>query len=549
MSLNRNLPPVDPSRFSMVPRSDIPRSTFVTQHTLKSTFQCGLLIPIHVDEVLPGDVHRGSVTVFARLNNLLFPLMDNLHLETFFFFVPNRLVWANFKKQMGERLSPADSINYTTPQIVSPAGGFPINSIYDYMGLPCVGQLAGGATISINALPLRAYELIFDEWFKDENLDTAVSSPMPGGDGPDLNSAYSLQARRKKHDYFTSCLPWPVKGGSEVNLPLAGLAPVKGIGFLDSATPTAGAPAANSETSGNFQTPWAAYYSGATNLVFRANQTGVSADPLIFADMSAVTGVALNALRLATATQQLLERDARGGTRYTELLKSHFGVTPEDARLQRPEYIGGGKSRLETQAIPQTSATGLTGGSSPLGALSGQSTVADRHEFSLHATEHGFIIGLAHVTADITYQQGLHRMWTRQTRYDYYWPAFANLGEQAVRNDEIYCRGDANDTLTFGYQERWAEYRHRPSRITGMFRSTHAGNIDEWHAAQQFTSLPVLNTAFITDASAATGGSCISRVLAAGTAADNMQILFDSFWNISCTRAMPVYSVPGLDRF
>lgn len=548
--LNRNLPPVRTNQFSMVPRSDIPRSTFSTQHSVKSLFHCGLLVPIHVDEVLPGDVHRGRVVIFARLQPLLFPLMDNVTLETFFFFVPNRLVWSNWKAQMGERLSPSDSISYTTPQIVSPAGGFAVNSIYDYMGLPTVGQVAGGATISVNALPLRAYELIFDEWFKDENLDTAVSSPMPGGNGPDLQSAYALLARRKKHDYFTSCLPYPLKGGAESPFPLSGLAHIKGIAFDDTGTVNAGNPPASSESGGTTPSGWGGYKAlSGTGWYGRLASPTTGSDPVIVADLSTAVGTTLNVLRLAVTTQQLLERDMRGGTRYTEMLKSHFGVTPEDSRLQRPEYIGGGRSQLQTQAIPQTSATGLTGGSTPMGSLTGQATVTGQHEFSLHATEHGFIIGLVHVTGDITYQQGLHRMWTRQTRYDYYWPAFANLGEQAVRNDEIYARGDANDSLTFGYQERWAEYRHRPSRITGLFRSTSASNIDEWHLSQQFTSLPVLNTAFITDALAATGGSPMSRALAAGTTADNMQVLFDSVFNIACTRAMPMYSVPGLDRF
>lgn len=549
MIKNRNLPSVSTNRFSMVPRSDVPRSTFATQHSLKSTFQCGYLIPIHVDEVLPGDVHRGKVTIFARVNTLLFPLMDNMTLETFFFFVPNRLLWVSWVKMMGERASPADSIAFTTPQIVSPVGGFAINGIYDYMGLPTVGQLGGAATISINALPLRAYDLIFDEWFRDQNLDTAVQSFGPEGDGPDSNSAYTLQIRRKKHDYFTSALPFPVKGGAEGTFPLSGLAYVEGIAFGDAGTPVAGSPA-------NFDrapiygavSGWSAHYLGTSGaqIAFRANPPGIDSDPLIYADLSTATGLTLSALRLGIASQQILERDARGGTRYTELLQSHFGVTPEDARLQRPEYIGGGRSRVETQAIPQTAPNA---GSQILGGLAAQATVADRHEFSVHATEHGWIIGLVHVTGDVTYQQGLHRMWTRLTRYDHYWPAFANLGEQAIRNDEIYARGDANDTLVFGYQERWAEYRHRPSRITGMFRSTSAGNIDEWHLAQQFTSLPVLNTAFISDALAPLAGSPMSRALAAGVSADNMQILFDSVFDIACTRAMPTYSVPGLDRF
>lgn len=529
----------------MVPRQDIPRSTFATQHSLKSTFKSGFLIPIHCDEVLPGDVHQGEVVIFARVNTLLFPLMDNLRLETFFFFVPNRLVWANFRKQMGERNSPADSIAYTTPLLVSAVAGFPISTVFDYFGLPTVGQVGGGNTVSVNAMPLRGYNLIFNEWFRDENLDTPTT--VNTGDGPDAVGTYGLLQRRKKHDYFTSCLPYPVKGGLEAAFPLSGLAPVKGIGINNTTSGTAGNPSNVEETgTAGSVTGWGGYYLGntANAMVFKA-ATGSGGDPLIYADLSQATGVALNAIRLAVATQQLLEQDMRGGTRYTELLRAHFGVTPEDSRLQRPEYIGGGRSTIETQAIPQTSATGLTGGSSPLGALGAQATVADRHHFSYHATEHGFIIGLCHVQADVTYQQGLHRMWTRSTRYDYYWPAFANLGEQAVRNDEIYCTGAAADSQVFGYQERWAEYRHRPSRLTGLFRSTSAGNIDEWHLSESFGSLPVLNSAFIADQTK----PVLERALAAGAAAADMQILFDSVWNIRCTRAMPRYSVPGLDRF
>lgn len=541
--LNRNLPPVDPSNFSMVPSGDVPRSTFATQHTVKTAFQCGLLIPFHIDEVLPGDVHKANITIFARVNTLLFPLMDNMTLETFFFFVPNRLVWSNWRKMMGERASPADSIAYTVPEIASPANGFAINTVYDYFGLPCVGQVGAGNTVEVSALPLRGYYLIWNEWFRDENLDNGLTVAL--GDGPDLYTAYVLQSRRKKHDYFTSCLPYPIKGGAETSLPLVGAANIRGLAIDQGRTPTGGNPPTSDQSGSIPATGWVGYYAAnvANTLYVQAVGAGAGADPLIYADLTTATGIALNSLRLAVATQQFLERDSRSGTRYTELLRAHFGVTPEDSRLQRPEYIGGGRTRIETQAIPQTSATGLTGGTSPLGALGAQAVAADRHEYSYHATEHGFIIGLVHVTADITYQQGLHRMWTRSTRYDFYWPAFANLGEQAVRNEEIYAKGSANDVLTFGYQERWAEYRHRPSRITGLFKSTSAGNIDEWHAAQEFTSLPVLNSAFITDAPP------ISRVLAAGAAADNMQILFDSVFNIACTRAMPVYSVPGLDRF
>lgn len=542
MDLNRRQPTVDPSRFSMVPRADIPRSTFVTTHQLKSTFNAGYLVPIHVDEVLPGDVHQGRLTIFARLATLLFPVMDSMTIETFFFFVPSRLLWYNWKKMMGERLSPADSISYTLPQIVSQNGGFPALSIYDYFGLPCFGQITAGQNISVNALPLRAYNLIYNEWFRDQNLQTPLD--VLAGDGPDQESRYYLVRRNKKHDYFTSALPWPIKGGVDVTLPLAGNAPVTGFAFPNALTPTSGTPANYQDSKTNPVSGWAAYYqTPAFAIKGLAPSTGTA--PQVFADLTSATGATINALRLAIQTQRLLERDARSGTRYTELLRAHFGVTPEDQRLQRPEYIGGGRTAIQTQAIPQTSATGLTGGTSPLGALGAAATATDQHSYNYNATEHGYIIGLAHATAEITYQQGLHRMWTRLTRYDFYWPAFAHLGEQAIRNDELYTTGnDATDSAVFGYQERWAEYRHRPSKVTGLFRSTTAGTIDPWHLSQRFTAQPTLNTTFIEDTPP------MSRVLAAGAAADNMQILFDSVFKIKTTRAMPMFSVPGMmDHF
>lgn len=544
--LNRHLPQVDPSHFAMVPRNDVPRSTFATQHTVKTCMDVDYLYPIHVDEVLPGDVHDGNLTVFARLANLIFPLMDNLTVETFFFFVPNRLVWNNWQKFMGEQANPGDSISYTIPQLVSPAGGFIVGGLADAFGLPTVGQLAAGATVSVSALPFRAYNLIYNEWFRDENLQNSVS--VPKTDGPDLISAYNLEKRGKRHDYFTSCLPWPQKG-PDVGLAIGGTAIVKtsptelitgpqnviGFRFVDGSLLPSGLQLGTTVSG-----PGTTAGTGAAGTFSGGSGTRVYPTNL-YADLGTATGATINAMRLSVATQQFLEKDARGGTRYTELLRNHFGVMPEDARLQRPEYIGGGRSTIQTQAIPQTSAT--VSGQTPLGSLSGQAVLADQHRFKYHATEHGYIIGLVNITGDITYQQGLHKMWTRQTRFDFYWPTFANLGEQAVLNREIYCRGDANDTLTFGYQERWAEYRYRPSRIQGLFRSTAAGNIDEWHLAEQFTSLPTLGAAFIRQNTPA------ARVLAAGPQAANMQILWDCVFNIKTTRPIPTYSVPGLLRF
>lgn len=544
MNLNRSLPSVDPSHFAMVPRSDVPRSTFKTEHTLKSTFDCDYLVPIHVDEVLPGDVHQGNVTVFARVNNLLFPLMDNLTLETFFFFVPARLLWSNWKKFMGEQAKPSDSISYTIPQMSCPTNGYLVGSLQDYMGLPTVGQISAGAGTgyTVSVLPFRAFNLIYNEWFRDENLQDSV--PFNTTDATETYANFTLLKRNKRHDYFTSCLPWPLKGGVDITLPLGGLATVNPASTH--AVPTFWSTGNNVDAGGMKRSSASALTAinieKASTPVADTNFLGWN-QPNLVADLSTATGATINAMRLSVATQQFLEKNARGGTRYTELLHNHFGVTPEDSRLQRPEYIGGGRSSIHTSAIPQTSATGLTGGTTPAGSLTAQALVADRHHFTYHATEHGYIIGLANVTGDITYQQGLPKMWSRLTRYDFYWPTFANLGEQAVLNREIYSDGTAADDGVFGYQERWAEYRYRPSRITGLFKSTSTGNIDEWTLAQQFTSLPALNTGFITQATPA------SRVLAAGVTANGMQILFDSVFTITCTRPVPTYSVPGLTRF
>lgn len=542
--LNRSLPQVDPSRFAMVPRSDVPRSTFATKSTYKTTLDCDYLIPVFVDEVLPGDVHDGQLTVFARLNNLIFPLMDNMTVETFFFFVPNRILWTNWKKMMGEQVNPADSISYTVPQLVSPVGGFAIMGIADYFGIPTAGQIDPAEQISVQALPFRAYNLIYNEWFRDENLQNSI--PVSTGDGPDNNADYVLRKRNKKHDYFTSCLPWPLKGGVDIQLPLGGRA----IVLPDAEHTTGGAltPAIWRNTGGTLAPSGGNAQFGAGGGLGTSGSgsagTGLVYPTNLYADLATTTGATINAVRLAVASQQYLEKNARGGTRYTELLRNHFGVTPEDARLQRPEYIGGGKSHIQTEAIPQTSATSITGSTTPVGSLSGQAVISGQHRFKYHATEHGFIIGLANVTGEVTYQQGIHKMFLRQTRFDYYWPTFAHLGEQAVTTRELYATGvPVTDNFVFGYQERWAEYRYRPSRITGLFKSTSAGNIDEWHLSQQFVGVPGLNTVFITQSTPA------SRVLAAGLLANNQQILWDSVLDLKLTRPIPTYSVPGLTRF
>lgn len=521
---------VNVHQFAMVPKNDVPRSSFTVQKTHKTTFDAGYLIPIYIDEVLPGDTFNLRMTAFCRLSTPLFPVMDNLHLDSFFFFVPNRLLWSNWKKFMGEQANPADSISYLIPQQVCPASGYAINSLQDYMGLPTVGQVGAGNTVTHSALFLRAYNLIFNEWFRDENLQNSVTVDL--GDGPDNVANYTLLRRGKRPDYFTSALPWPQKGAS-VTLPLGTSAPIL---RQNNAPVSIGYLAGTNTVSGAAATSWGAggVLSNGVNNIALDNSAG------LYADLSAATAATINQLRQSFAIQKLLERDARGGTRYTEIVRSHFGVISPDARLQRPEYLGGGSSDIIINPVAQTSGTSASGTTTPLGNLAGLGTGLAKHGFTQSFTEHGVIIGMVNVRADLTYQQGLQKMWSRSTRYDFYFPAFANLGEQTILNKEIYCRGDANDNLVFGYNERWAEYRYNPSMITGLFRSTASGTIDPWHLAQKFTALPTLNTTFIQDTPP------VSRVVAVGAAANGQQFIFDSFFHNQMARPMPLYSVPGL---
>lgn len=545
--MNRNVE----SHFALNPTNiDMSRSTFDRSHSVKLSFNVGDVIPFYVDEVLPGDTFKVKTSKVVRMQPLVTPIMDNIYLDTYFFFVPNRLTWSHWREFNGENTKSAwiPTTEYEVPQLTAPEGGWSVGTLADYFGVP-----TGVSGLSVNAMPFRAYALIMNEWFRDQNLMDPLNIPIDDATVAGVNTGvYVTDVAKgglpfkaaKYHDYFTSCLPAPQKG-PDVTIPIADPGNLPVVPMPDIV------PGGSAKGSMHFSSATidpgtrAAMYLNPDGYLYLHKDSGSSdsignaiPDNLWALWNGNAAAASINQLRMAFQIQKMYEKDARGGTRYIEILKSHFGVTSPDARLQRPEYLGGNRIPVNINQIVQQS---QTTDQSPQGNPVGLSMTTDsHHDFKKSFVEHGFVIGVMVARYDHTYQQGLERFWSRKSRFDYYWPVFANIGEQAVKNKEIFAQGNAEDDEVFGYQEAWADYRYKPSRVAGEMRSQYAQSLDVWHLADDYEQLPALSDEWIREDSAV-----IDRVLAV-TSRNSNQMWADIYIQNRTTRPMPMYSIPGL---
>lgn len=503
-------------QFGQTPRVDTPRSSFDLSHGYKTTFDADYLIPVGVWDVIPGDSWNCRTTTLARLATPLHPLMDNIYIDTFYFFVPYRIIWDNFEKFMGAQDDPSDSIDFTIP--IRDTGNIGNAGIYDYMGLPDNGVAVG----EHNVLPMRAYYKIWNDYFRDENLQDSLT--IPTDDGPDTQ-AYNVQKRGKRPDYFTSALPWPQKG-TAIDIPIGTVAPI----FSDANTgQTVGIHSSQGDTI------FRALDSSGVDLEASTAQT---ADEGMFADLTNATGATINELRLAFKTQELLERDARSGTRYVETLKAHWGVTFPDYTAERPVYLGGGSQPLGITPVPQTTFEATPTADNTKGALAGYGETVGQAGFTKSFVEHGVIIALVNARSDITYSQGLDRMWLKRTRYEMMYPVLANIGEQSITNREIYHNNDAADNDVFGYTGRYNEYRFQNSKVTSLMRPNQTSNIASWNLSEEFTTRPTLGATFIESNT----GDPLDRAIAVPS---EPHFIADIFHDIKAARPLPLYGVPG----